>query len=82
MAKVMNLVDPRLLERLVPTAPVNPLHKTISTLDQDMDNILQRQDLVDADKVRLYNQVLQKYLEYQDHYRFPEQPTHQQTPPE
>ena len=63
MAKIMNLVDPRMLESL---PPVNPVHRTLNTLDQDMQAILQRSDLSDADKVRQYNQVLQRYLEYQD----------------
>lgn len=71
MAKVMNLVDPRILERLTSMEPVNPLHQTISSLDREMQAILQRGDLADRDKVGEYNRVLQRYLEYQDHHRIP-----------
>ena len=64
MAKIMNLVDPRLLERLAPIAPVNPVHKTISVLDKDMSQILERDDISDREKVTQYNQTLQHYLDY------------------
>lgn len=73
MAKIMNLVDPKVLERLTTTEPVNPLHRNISALDNDMKTVLQRSDLSDREKVQEYNQVLQRYLEYQDHYRFSSQ---------
>ena len=66
MAKIMQLVDPRMLERM--TAPSNPLHRSINTLDQAMQNILQRTDLSDQEKVTQYNNVLQKY---HDHLRLP-----------
>ena len=64
MAKIMNLVDPRLLERLAPIAPVNPVHKTISDLDRDMKQILDQPDISDREKVTQYNQTLQRYLDY------------------
>ena len=64
MAKMMNLIDQRMMERMLPTAPVNPIHKNISELDKDMTDILQRSDMSDRDKVEQYNQVLQKYLDY------------------
>ena len=61
MAKVMNLVDPRQIERY---EPVNPLHRTMGQLDREMENVLQRNDLTDAEKVQRYNQILQRFLEY------------------
>ena len=70
MAKIMQLVDPKMLQQQVP-APVNPLHRSIATLDQDMQAILQRTNLSDEEKVRQYNQVLQRSLEYHDHLRAP-----------
>lgn len=51
----MNLVD---------KAPVNPLHRTLNTLDFDMRSILERNDMSDEEKVQAYNQILQRYLEY------------------
>ena len=63
MAKIMNLVDSRMLERVRP--PVNPLHRALSVLDSDMKSILERADMSDEEKVQAYNQTLQKYLEYQ-----------------
>ena len=71
MAKIMQLVDPKMLQQQQVPAPVNPLHRSIATLDQDMRGILQRIDLSDEEKVRQYNQVLQRYLEYHDHLRPP-----------
>ena len=65
----MQLVDPRILERM--TAPTNPLYRSINNLDQDMQNILQRTDLSDEEKVTQYHNVLQKYLEYHDHLHIP-----------
>ena len=56
MAKIMNLIDPKMLERI--QAPVNPLHKTLNTLDSDMHSILRRSDMTDEEKVQAYNQIL------------------------
>ena len=64
MVKVMHLVDPKMLQQM--SIPANPVHRTIATLDQDMQAVLDRQDLSDDDKVRHYNQILQRYLEYHD----------------
>ena len=62
MAKIMNLVDAKMLERM--QAPIDPLHRTLNSLDSDMQSILQRSDMTDEEKVQAYNQVLQRYLEY------------------
>ena len=64
MAKVMHLVDPKQWQRTDPM--MNPIQRTISRLDEEMETILKRTDLTDSEKVTRYNQVLQRYLEYQD----------------
>ena len=70
----MHLIDPKMMmqQGTTPvTAPVNPIHRSIVTLDDDMKTVLDRRDLTDQEKVRQYNQILQRYLEYQDHLRTP-----------
>ena len=62
MAKIMNLVDSKMVERM--QAPVNPLHRTLNSLDSNMQSILQRVDMSDEEKVQAYNQILQRFLEY------------------
>ena len=46
----------------------------MTTVYRDMQNILQRTDLSDEEKVHQYNQILQRYLEYQDHLHAPTVP--------
>ena len=66
MAKVMQLVDPRVLAGLQPNCHVeNPIHQTLSTLDAEMQHIL-KSDMPNQEKVTEYNRVLQRYLEFQD----------------
>ena len=70
----MHLIDPKMMmqQRTTPvTAPVNPIHRSIVTLDDDMKTVLDRRDLTDQEKFRQYNQILQRYLEYQYHLRTP-----------
>ena len=55
-------------------APINPVHRSITTLDQDMQANLQRTELSDEKKMGQYNQVLQHHLEYHDHLRTPPPP--------
>ena len=62
MAKIMNLVDSKMLEKM--QTPINPLQRTLNTLDSDMQCVLQRSDMSDEEKVQAYNQILQRYLEY------------------
>lgn len=57
--KKMALVDPRLL-------PAQPDARRMSDLDERMKNILERLDLNEVEKVKLYNQALQKYIVYED----------------
>ena len=42
----------------------SPLTRKLSLLDNDMEHILQRKDLSDDEKVQLYNQTLQRYLQF------------------
>ena len=78
MATVMQLIDPKMLQVATPvhqvTDPIHPIHRAMSTLDRDMQNIVERTDLTDEEKVRQYNQILQRYLQYQDHLRTPAAP--------
>ena len=59
MAKILNLVDTKMLERMQ-----TPVNKILGSLDSDMQSVLQRSDMSDVEKVQAYNQILQKYLEY------------------
>ena len=83
--KIMQLVDPKMLQQQLQQqqvpAPVNPIHRNIFTLDQNMQAILQRTDLSDEEKVRQYNQVLRRSLEYHDHLRAPPPATPSVTTP-
>ena len=72
MAKVMQLVDPKMMQQI--QAPVNPMHRSLHTLDQEMQSILNQHHLSDEEKVEQYNQVLQRYLEYHNHLRTPVPP--------
>ena len=67
----MHLVDPKMLMQPPIRAPVNPIHRSIVTLDDDMRAVLDRRNLSDDEKVRQYNQIFQCYLEYHDHLKTP-----------
>ena len=64
MAKELHLVDPKMLERMI--SPPEPKQRVLNQLDREMQTILDRQDLPDREKVTLYNQVLQRYLNYKN----------------
>ena len=73
-ARKMALVDPRLLETLrSPPPPTDTVGKVMQGLDAEMTSILDQKDLNDGDKVKLYNQVLQRYNHLSD--RRDKQPT-------
>ena len=60
--KKMVLVEPRVLEVLKEKKlEQSPLLNAMSSLDAEMNAIISRSDLTDADKVLLYDQVLQRY---------------------
>lgn len=68
----MALVEPRLLESLqLRNHPqfgpaFHPMVTAMNTLDQEMENVLSRGDMSMDDKVKMYNQVLQRYGTYKD----------------
>jgi len=62
-AKKMALVEPRLLEKLQrPDGFESPVDQSMSRLDQEMRNILDRGELSEDEKVKHYQQTLSKYL--------------------
>ncbi len=67
-AKKMALVEPRLLENLQVHQQIShmPMAKAMTFLDQDMEAVLSRHDLNTDEKVKRYNQVLQRYVNYED----------------
>lgn len=67
-AKKMVLVDPRLMDSLQkPQSHTSTIVEgALNKLDMDMKEILNRPDLSEGDKVTMYNQVLQRYLTYQN----------------
>jgi len=67
MARKMVLVPENYLSTLHQYQKVQttPLVKTLGELDTEMERILSRKDITDDVKVKLYNQAMQKYLEYE-----------------
>ena len=72
-AKKMALVEPRLLESLQQQhqschnhQPQGMLEDKLCQLDQAMQHILDRKDISQEEKLKLYHQILQKYLLYKD----------------
>ena len=45
---------------------VAPLTSQVNHLDEEMNSLLKRQDVTDDEKATLYNQILQRYLNYYD----------------
>ena len=65
----MLLVEPKLLEGLQHHDVVrNPTIKSMTRLDDEMQSILQRDDLSMGEKVKAYEQKLQRFLIYDDKY--------------
>ena len=74
-AKKMALVEPHLLESLQQQQqdqschdhqPQGMLEDKLCQLDQAMQHILDRKDVTQEEKLKLYHQILQKYLLYKD----------------
>ena len=65
--KKMVLVSPETLSSVqdkIQDRPVSSVKTTLTRLDQELKQILDRHDLPPFDKVQLYNQTLQRYLTY------------------
>ena len=62
-AKKMVLVAPETMS-VVKDRQISPTAANLSKLDQELQTVLARHDLLPYDKVQLYNQVLQRYLTY------------------
>ena len=65
--KKMVLVEPRAFEAM----KTNPHHKTplqnaLSELDEKMNEILSRSDIPTSEKVKIYSQVLKRYMVYKN----------------
>jgi hypothetical protein len=67
-AKKMALVEPRLLDGMQwqQQQLQNPMGKAMSSLDGDMQEVLTRPTISPGEKVKLYHQVLQRYMNYKD----------------
>ena len=72
-AKKMALVEPRLLESLQQQhkpchdhQPQGMLEDKLCQLDEAMQHILDRKDVSQEEKLKLYHHILQKYLLYKD----------------
>ena len=73
-AKKMALIEPHLLESLQQQPkwschshqPQCMLEENLCQLDQVMQQILDRKDVSQEEKLKLYHQILQKYLLYKD----------------
>ena len=66
--KKMVLLPSELAETIqASTLRGNPTRKALSELDASMQDVLNRENLSDEQKITLYNQILQKYLQLQQH---------------
>jgi len=65
--KNMILVEPRAFEAMESNQlEKSPLQVAVSELDQEMNKILSRTDLPSSEKVKLYDNVLQRYMVYKN----------------
>jgi len=65
--KKIILVDPRVLANMKQSnTPQPPLVKVVSDLDTQMNEALTRTDLSTSEKLRLYDQILQRYMVYKE----------------
>jgi len=65
--KKMVLVEPRVFETMKAKKYENtPIQNVLSELDEEMNKILTRSDLPSSEKIKLYDQVLQRYMVYKD----------------
>ena len=65
--KKMVLVEPQTLEMMKSSRRENSLIQNVmSELDAEMNSVISRSDIPTSEKVKLYNQVLQRYMTYKD----------------
>jgi len=65
--KKMMLVDPRVLGNMKESnIPQPPLVKVVSDLDTQMNDVLALTDLSPSEKVRLHDQILQRFIVYKE----------------
>ena len=64
-----------MLERMMTQS--EPKQRVLNQLDREMQAILEPQDLPDCEKVTMYNQVLQRYLNYKNADTSPPPPPNQ-----
>ena len=71
--KKMILVDPKRLSTAAsePTIETDAHLQVLRQLHREMQDVLNNTDTNDLDKVTAYNQILQRYLEYQEKYKRP-----------
>ena len=79
--KRLYLTDPRCIPHHRPKPPVEPRVKAMDTLDTQMHDILQREDLPTDERLKLYDQSLYRYLNVHNDYRPKPQPTTSVPPP-
>lgn len=65
-ARDIALVDPQLLETLPSPPPTDTVGKVVRRFTTEMTSILDRTDLDVREKLKLYNQILQRYNELVD----------------
>lgn len=67
--KKMVLIEPNMLNSLrQPPVTLNKTVNVLNTLDEEMASVMKKSELTDRDKVRIYNDILQKYLSFKDKY--------------
>ena len=65
--KKMVLVEPRTFEMMKSSRHEKSLIQNVkSELDAEMNSVISRSDIPTSEKVKLYNQVLQRYMTYKD----------------
>ena len=71
--KKMVRVDPKRLSTASsePTIETDPYLQVLRQLHREMQEVLNNTDTNDLDKVTAYNQILQRYLKYQEKYKRP-----------
>ena len=69
MARKLMLVEPRMLETLQRNPLRDPLAASLTGLDREMQEIIEREDLDESTKVRTYQQLLQRYLTKKEQYK-------------